>query len=133
MTEAGKKRYTKSDGVLKSNAYGRNGIDTNAYYENLRAKNSQPKKIVKSPYKSEQQGKTFSFKTAVDDLGNMVIKGNEQLGLKGDSAKYYSSEEVEEYLLQNYKGYWDMEDEKRWELQEKLCKELDKKGFHWID
>jgi len=92
---------------------------------------------TESPYKvkgASQSIKNFSVKKAADDCSKMIDKFNKELDQP--NKKYYSSEDIQMFLEKNLKEFndlWDKDDNKIFDLEEQISKELDKKGYRWID
>lgn len=135
LTEAGKKRYLTSYGMLKDKAYGIGGINVKSYTQYQLSEKHQ-KELAKKRADELNKGNKiankskFNMSKAADDLIKEFEEDARTYGIKD---KAYSWEQAEEYLLKNYKDYWNMDSEDQGALMNSLSNKLKQKGYYMID
>ena len=98
---------------------------------------SKQNTVKESPYKvkgASQSIKGFSVSKAASDCAKMIDKFNAELNQPNE--KVYSGEDIQGFLEKNLKEFndlWNNDEDTVFDLEEKIAKELDKKGYTFID
>lgn len=90
--------------------------------EEVKEANRKAAELGRQKAKNDKFNFSIAAKGVISDLDDYRNK-----------EKIFSWEEAEEYLLQNYKGYWDMNDEDQSNLMSALIDEMESKGYHIMD
>ena len=70
----------------------------------------------------------------VDELIDCIYSRNvDKLGLNATDAKFYTGEDVDDYLFKHVNNYKSLSGDDALDLHKQICELLDKKGFKIID